>query len=210
MSRKRKIILGFSILVFAFLGISIKYYGHFGIDYTIVSQIYDLRFPFLTLIMKLVSYIANWQSIVFLCLVFLAIPTTRKAFGFQVALFCLTSSLLNEILKALFQIQRPLEEFRLISVTGFSFPSGHAMTGLLFYALMIIVIRKYLIKNRPLANLASGLFVLLIILIGFSRIYLGVHFPSDVVAGYSVGLILVLLFEPTTDSFARKYIRNQS
>jgi len=210
MNRKRQIVLGFSILIFAFLGISIKYYGHFGIDYTIVSQIYGLRLPILTSIMKLISYIANWQSIVFFCLVFLAIPFTRKAFGFQIALFCLISSLLNEILKALFQIQRPLEEFRLISVTGYSFPSGHAMTGLVFYALMIIVLRKYLVKNRPLANFATGLLVLLIILIGFSRIYLGVHFPSDILAGYSLGLILALLFEPATDSFARKYIRNQS
>lgn len=209
MSKRRQIVLGLSILIFAFLGISIKYYGHFVIDYTIVSQIYGLRLPILTSIMKLISYIANWQSIVFLCLVFLAIPFTRKVFGFQVALFCLTSSLLNEILKALFQIQRPLEEFRLISVTGYSFPSGHAMTGLLFYALMIIVLRKHLIKNRPLANISTGLLVLLIILIGFSRIYLGVHFPSDVLAGYSVGLLLALLFEPATDGFARKYIRNQ-
>lgn len=209
MNKKRLIVICLSLFIFVFLSLAILSSGHFGVEYNLVSLIYELRSPILTSLLTFITYIANWQSIVLFCLIFLVIPYTRKAFGIQIAAFCLASSLLNELLKAIFQIQRPLDEFRLIAVTGYSFPSGHAMTGLLFYALMIIVMRKYLIKNRPLANLASGLLVLLIILIGFSRVYLGVHFPSDVIAGYSLGLAIALLFEPATDSFARKYIRNQ-
>jgi undecaprenyl-diphosphatase len=209
MNKYRLIIIGLTFSIFVFLSIKVVLFGHFVVDYKIMSLISGVRSPLLNSFMTTITYIANWQSIVFLCLVFLVIPYTRKTFGIQVALFCLASTLLNEILKALFLIQRPLEELRLISVIGYTFPSGHAMTGLLFYSLMIIVIRKYLIKNRPIANLASGLLVIFILLIGFSRVYLGVHFPSDVLAGYSVGLILALLFEPTADRFARKYIRNQ-
>jgi undecaprenyl-diphosphatase len=209
MSKYRLIIIVLSFSVFVFLSIAVVFFGHFGVDYKIMSLINEARSPLLNSFMKTITYIANWQSVVFFCLVFLVIPYTRKTFGIQVALFCIGSSILNEILKALFLIQRPSDELSLISVIGYTFPSGHAMTGLLFYSLMIIVIRKYLIKNRPLANLASGLLVILILLIGFSRVYLGVHFPSDVLAGYSVGLILALLFEPATDRFARKHIRNQ-
>ncbi|MEI8216141.1 MAG: phosphatase PAP2 family protein [Eubacteriales bacterium] len=196
----------FSLLFFLLLGIFLKSHGVWTIDATISSSIYQIRTPILTLIMKASTYAASWQSIVFFCLFMWAIPYSRKTFALPVSLFCIASSVLNEVLKAIFQISRPLEATWLMPVTGYSFPSGHSMTGFMFFSIMILVVRKYLIKSRPLANIATGLLVLLIILIGFSRIYLGVHFPSDIIGGFLVGFALALFFEPAADSLARKNI----
>lgn len=207
MSRKRILLISLCLLVFIFLGIIVKMYGAINFDLVVSSFIYEMRTPFLNSIMKIITFSANWQSIVIFCLILLLIPYTRKEIGFPVSIFCLSSSIINSILKNIVGRERPLDIYNLIQTTNFSFPSGHAMTGLLFYSLMIIVVRKY-IKDRPVANITTGLFVLLIILIGFSRVYLGVHFPTDVIAGFSMGLILVLLFKPATDSFSSKYIRN--
>ena len=206
MHKGRLALIIFPLLFFILLGIFLKTYGVWTIDTSISSSIYQIRTPILTCIMKASTYAASWQSIVFFCLLMWAIPYSRKTFALPVSLFCMASSALNEVLKAIFQISRPLESNWLVPVMGYSFPSGHSMTGIMFFSIIIVVFRKYLIKNRPLANIATGLLVFFIILIGFSRIYLGVHFPSDIIGGFLVGFALALLFEPAADSLARKNI----
>ena len=206
MHKGRLALTAFALLFFLLLGIFLKSYGVWTIDLTISSSIYNLRSPILTSLMKIATFAASWQSIVFLCLLMWAIPYSRKTFALPVSLFCITSSVLNEVLKSIFQISRPLESNWLMPVMGYSFPSGHAMTGFMFFSIMIVVLRKYQIKNRPLADIATGLLVFLIILVGFSRIYLGVHFPSDIIGGFLVGFALALFFEPAADCLSRKNI----
>ncbi|MBV9388248.1 MAG: phosphatase PAP2 family protein [Chroococcidiopsidaceae cyanobacterium CP_BM_ER_R8_30] len=92
---------------------------------------------------------------------------------------------LNYLLKELFRRARPPIWEHVISVTQFSFPSGHAMMSLVVYGLS-----AYLLSNRfyrwrvPIFSFS----ILLILAIGFSRLYLGVHWPSDVAAGYAAGI----------------------
>jgi undecaprenyl-diphosphatase len=205
---QRILLITLCLIIFLFFGLLVSFYGVMDFDLAVSSFIYELRTPFLNSLMEIITLSANWQSITFFCLVFLLIPFTRKTIGLPVAFFCLSSSILNKILKNIFETERPLEVYNLIHASSFSFPSGHSMTGLLFYSLMIIVIRRYKVKSRLYANIATSLLVLLIILIGFSRVYLGVHYPTDVIAGFSMGLVLTLLFEPATDGFSRKHIRN--
>lgn len=91
---------------------------------------------------------------------------------------------LNEILKHLFERNRP-EAFHLVAASGFSFPSGHAMVSLCFYGMVAFL----MVRKRSWQWRITGLVItlLLIMAIGVSRIYLGVHYPSDVVAGYAAG-----------------------
>lgn len=91
---------------------------------------------------------------------------------------------LNQILKLLFERTRP-EVFHIIAASGFSFPSGHAMGSLCFYGMIAF----FMIRKRPWQWRIAGAVaaVLLVTAIGVSRIYLGVHYPSDVVAGYAAG-----------------------
>lgn len=95
------------------------------------------------------------------------------------------ATVLNNILKVLFHRQRPMLE-HLVPVTGLSFPSGHAMISYAFYGLIIYLVWLN-IKNKYLKYVVTILLGLLILLIGISRIYLGVHYPSDVLAGFAAG-----------------------
>jgi membrane-associated phospholipid phosphatase len=103
----------------------------------------------------------------------------------------LLATLSSMFLKNVFSRERPALE-HLISVSTLSYPSGHAMTAMAFYGFLIfLVLRNYI---HPLLKIFF-LFLLvgLILGVGVSRIYLGVHYPSDVIAGYIGGLIWVAL-----------------
>ena len=77
-------------------------------------------------------------------------------------------------------------------MSGYSFPSGHAMASLAFYGLLIYITKR-LVKNKYLKILLITLNIAIIILIGVSRIYLGVHYLSDVLTGYSISIIYLLI-----------------
>ncbi|SFE21775.1 undecaprenyl-diphosphatase [Bacillus sp. OV194] len=99
--------------------------------------------------------------------------------------------LLNLLLKNAFQRKRPNAD-PLVEALGFSFPSGHAMGSMVYYGFLgYLVVRS---KRKPLRKAGwTLLFAVAIIGIGISRIYLGVHYPSDIIAGYSAGLVWLLL-----------------
>ncbi|MGE7601966.1 phosphatase PAP2 family protein [Peribacillus sp. NPDC097675] len=84
-------------------------------------------------------------------------------------------------------IQRDRPEHSLVEAQGFSFPSGHSMVGMIFFCMVAYFILKE-IKSTSLKWAVRSGFLFLVLLIGMSRIALGVHFPSDVLAGYALGL----------------------
>ncbi|WP_337099178.1 phosphatase PAP2 family protein [Paenibacillus sp. YIM B09110] len=92
------------------------------------------------------------------------------------------SSLLNVVLKLLFQRTRP-DMNRIIDAAGYSFPSGHSMSAFTLYGLTIYFLWKH-IRHIWLRIAALAIGIGMILMIGISRIYLGVHYPSDVIGGY--------------------------
>ena len=100
--------------------------------------------------------------------------------------------ILNLILKNIVQRPRPTE-FRLIEEKGYSFPSGHSMISMAFYGLLIYLIYRY-VKNKKLKYTLITLLSILIFLIGVSRIYLGVHYASDVIAGFCISLSYLMIY----------------
>lgn len=116
----------------------------------------------------------------------LLLAFSRRWHEFKALLICLLgSTLLNNILKFAFQRTRP-EAFRIVDAAGYSFPSGHAMVSLCLYGMLAFLIARN-IRSRHGQIAVAVAAVLLIGAIGISRIYLGVHYPSDVVAGYTAG-----------------------
>lgn len=100
-------------------------------------------------------------------------------------------SLLTLLLKNVYDRQRPSINAE-IDAVGYSFPSGHSMGSLIFYGFVIyLVVRTH--QRRWIQWLTVTLLGMLVLLIGSSRIYLGAHFPSDVLAGYAAGLIWLIL-----------------
>jgi membrane-associated phospholipid phosphatase len=110
--------------------------------------------------------------------------------------------LLNVLLKDLFDRPRPVWNGAFITESSPAFPSGHAMMPLLVYAFLVILLWRT-IRNRPAqVALVMGM-TTLVGLIGFSRVYLGVHYPTDVTSGYTMGgawLSLCLLGKIGTES----------
>ncbi|NEW06925.1 phosphatase PAP2 family protein [Paenibacillus sp. SYP-B3998] len=93
---------------------------------------------------------------------------------------------LNALLKMIFERVRPLEEW-LIQAEGFSFPSGHAMVASLFYGLIGYLLWVNIRNSWKGAWCVPVITIFVILCIGISRIYLGVHYPSDVLAGFAAG-----------------------
>jgi membrane-associated phospholipid phosphatase len=92
---------------------------------------------------------------------------------------------LNFLLKHLFERARP-DLFKIITAAGYSFPSGHAMVSLCFYGMVAYLLCRRL-RRLPAQIAGYSLAAVLVAIIGFSRIYLGVHYPSDVLGGYLAG-----------------------
>lgn len=93
---------------------------------------------------------------------------------------------LNQAFKFLVQRPRP-EGFRLIAETGYSFPSGHSMVAMAFYGLLAWMAWHYE-RDKPVRFVAVAGFACIVGMVGISRIYLGVHYASDVIAGFCLAL----------------------
>jgi membrane-associated phospholipid phosphatase len=115
----------------------------------------------------------------------------HKWYSIKIPAVAISSLLLMFILKHLFGRERPLIPL-LEPAKGLSFPSGHALMSMTFYGLLIYI-TWHSVKNEKLKwSLISFLF-LLIVMIGFSRIYLRVHYTSDVIAGFSMGWLWIVV-----------------
>jgi membrane-associated phospholipid phosphatase len=110
--------------------------------------------------------------------------------AFRVAVISVSSYLVMATLKLYFHRMRPEHPVH-TAASGYSFPSGHAMSSVTFYGLLIYLTWKH-ITNPLLKFIVSVLLTLLILVIGLSRIYLHVHYASDVLAGYLFGIIWLL------------------
>ena len=100
--------------------------------------------------------------------------------------------LLNQTVKSVFMRTRPVG-INLIDANGYSFPSGHSMVSLAFYGFVIYLIYKNF-SNKLIKWLFISILSIVILLIGFSRIYLGVHYFSDVVGGFLLAFVYIIIF----------------
>lgn len=144
----------------------------------------------MTVFMKFISFLGSGWTITFFAVIIpFIIFVFRKRSYYRLGLFISANialgALLNQTLKYLFRRPRP-GILRLAEVGGYSFPSGHSMNSMIFYG----IIAYQLIKNVKTESryLFAAIIGLLILLIGISRIYLGVHYASDVLAGFLIGL----------------------
>jgi undecaprenyl-diphosphatase len=119
-----------------------------------------------------------------------------------------SSALLSSILKALFHRDRPAVALHLVDVWSASFPSGHAMTSTTVY-LTIAAMAATTQSSRAVRAYLLSSAVGLAIVIGLTRIYLGVHWPSDVVGGWLAGSAWAMLFHMFSGTAGQRLIRPQ-
>lgn len=131
-------------------------------------------------------------TILILITILLVATIKNKKIALTVVLNPLIITGINLLLKSIVQRPRPTQS-PLITETGFSFPSGHSMVSMAFYGYLIYLIAKF-IKNKLLKVILIVLLSILIISIGISRIYLGVHYTSDVIAGFMISLCYLVIY----------------
>lgn len=150
----------------------------------------NMQTSFMTTLMKVITFFGS--VFIYIILLFLFILISKNVKLFSLLTFnIIFVFLLNFILKMIYMRIRP--ESALIHELGFSLPSSHAMCSISFYGLLIYFAQKY-IKNIKIRYIFSIFFAILILLVGFSRIYLNVHYMSDVIIGYLFGLLFMLIF----------------
>lgn len=166
------------------------------IGYKIISTF--LISDFATPIAK---FITNFGGAIFLITltVILVILIKNKKIGLSIFSNLIIITVLNQLLKRILQRPRPTE-FRIIEETGYSFPSGHSMVSMAFYGYLIYLIYKY-VENRYVKWISIVLLSILICAIAVSRIYLGVHYTSDVLGGFLVSISYLILFISTVNKF---------
>lgn len=135
--------------------------------------------------------------------ILLLIVIKNKKIGISIPLNLGLSALLNITLKQILQRPRPIE-YRVIDESGYSLPSGHSMVSMAFYGYLIYFIYKH-IENKYIKWSLIILLSILIISIGISRIYLGVHYTSDVIAGFLIALSYLIIYI----NVAKTYIYNK-
>lgn len=182
----------FTALAFIYLYLQINTSNLNVFDSEVINFFSNFHTIRLTAFMKIVTFIGD--SIGYLLFVssisvfFIFKKSWRTAI--QVSVILVLASGLNIVLKLNINRPRPISN-RLVEAKFTSFPSGHAMSAVVFYG-FIIYLCVILIKSKWLKNVLIVLSILMILLIGISRIYLGVHYPSDVLAGYLVGISWLL------------------
>jgi len=163
-------------------------------DESTLALVNGFASPSLTSFMRAVTYLG---SVVFLtgagaCAVLVFVLARRRRAAVTLLVTMAGAALLNFTLKLVFGRERPEPFFNTPLPESYSFPSGHALLSFCFYGVIAAVIATRLksVGSRVFVCVAA---VLLVTLIGFSRIYLGVHFPSDVLAGYAAAFLWVVV-----------------
>ena len=131
----------------------------------------------------------------------LAISIKNRRIGLSIVANLGIITGLNLLLKQIVQRPRPTE-YRIVNETGYSFPSGHSMVSMAFYGFLIYLIYKY-VKNPYLKIGLITFLSILIISIGFSRIYLGVHYTSDVMAGFCISVSYLVLYVSSVNNWIK-------
>lgn len=192
---KSKIIKIFSIIIlliiFFCLAFSLKSGYIEKFDNIIYNLSQTIKSPFTTELFKIITFLSSPTFIVFvliLCFIFIKDKKKRNIiFLNSILVFSL-----NQIIKIIVSRPRP-EDIMLVTETGFSFPSAHAMFSLAFYGLFVYYTYKSDL-NKKMKIFLIILLCLMIILIPITRIYLGVHYASDVVAGLCLSGAILLIY----------------
>lgn len=163
-------------------------------DNAVRDQIHSLASPALTSAMLVLSIIGSPLTVVLTmaaaCIVLLYNGLTAEAL--LVAGTGAAELVLNSVLKLIYLRERPSAYFDYPLPASFSFPSGHAFGSFCVFGILAFVISSHLKTPGGVRSLRIGA-GLLILLVGASRIYLGVHYPTDVLAGFLLGAIVVSL-----------------
>ncbi|RGF26794.1 PAP2 family protein [Coprobacillus sp. AM09-26] len=165
------------------------------LDWMIYHLVQNLRCDFMTSFFKLCSTLGStW----FYVILVLSLVILKKKKDIWVGIHLLIIQGMNRIIKALVQRPRPPQIYHLVKETNYSFPSGHSMSAMIGYGLLVLEVQKSSLKYKKVIEI---ILMIMIFLIGLSRIYLGVHYFSDVIGGFLLSLSYLLFIYYNTSLY---------
>lgn len=203
----RGFLLSLCITMFLIITFFVIKYDNLVIDQSIYNFFYNFSSSQATVIFLIITFLASKEFIILMCLIFILISLIKRKYqtSFLIILNIVISLLLNQTFKAIISRERPFE-LMIVNESGYSFPSGHSMTALIFYGYFIYLTWESNLKKIS-KILITILNIILILLVGISRIYLGVHYPTDVIGAYFLGLFYLILYINITNNYIKRKIK---
>ena len=175
------------------------------------AAVHQFATPLVTAIMRGFSFVGSTIALS-LGTVFVVVQFALRKWGREARLFAITmigAGLLNITLKLAFKRPRPVPFFNLSPPESYSFPSGHSLTSAVFFGALAAILSARL-KSKRVRVAVWIVAVSMFLLIGLSRIYLGVHYTTDVIAGFAAALIWILVVRFVELELARRRRRKQA
>lgn len=167
---------------------------NFSFDEKVFTIIKPWVSPLNTSIMQVITFIGSQNFLLpanLILIGFYLFFRNNRSTAYKIATISITSVVVMFLMKFFLQRERPLVPL-IAKVHGYSFPSGHTFTSVTFYGIIAYIIYKN-VKSKTLKWVLIGACIILIFLVGFSRVYLRLHYASDVIAAFCLGLIWLLL-----------------
>jgi membrane-associated phospholipid phosphatase len=202
-----------AIIGFAYLAYEVFHVKKDVIDFKIFDFLTRYVTDLNTDIMVFITFFATHTFLIpanLLLIAYFLFIKRHRWYSIKVPVVAIGSVVIMSSLKLFFSRPRPLTPL-LEAVRGFSFPSGHAMSSVTFYGLLMYIV-WHEVANKALKWSLIVLLALFILAIGFSRVYLRVHYASDVLAGFAMGaiwLVISLWAVTRIEKFTRKEIAPQ-
>lgn len=203
------IIFGICVIAFIIILCAVIRFKVLPLDSWVINLIVNnIRRPWLTAFFKVFTFFGEAKLLISFGLIgaligFFILKDRKRSFCYISNLIIIGGT--NWVIKHIVQRPRPETNFRLVEENGFSFPSGHAMVSTAFYGMIIYYAWNH-IENKTLRNLVCIGLTVLIIMIDFSRVYLGVHYLSDVLAGSLISIAYLIV----AVEFAKMFIFKES
>jgi len=178
-----------SLVIFVVLGYLVKTNKELLLDNIVYNFISQYINDTITHIVKFITFLGSATFVISVTILALIILRNKKIALFM-SLDLIIITILQYILKPMFERNRPLD-INLIEETNYSFPSGHSLTAMAFYGFIIYMLYK---SNLKYKRIYIVLLCMLILLIGLSRVYLGVHFITDVLGGFVFSIAYLIFY----------------
>ena len=186
-----KVFLGISIGLFILLTVFIFLGVTDSIDQALLSYVISIRSDFLTKFFTIITNIGSAYTLMAISVLILLIKKNKKK-AFLITINLALVFITSQVFKVLIRRDRPALVF-LVNATGYSYPSGHMMVSSAFYFyILYLLCRK--INNKIVRGVLFILTFGLIILIGFSRMYLGVHYLTDIIGAILLSVVYLIVF----------------
>ncbi len=187
----KTIILYICIILFVILTITVLTKLFDPIDSYMGSLVIGMRSDGLTKFMTIITNIARAYSLIAISILLLFIIKNKKI-PLSITINLIAVFLTSQVFKFIFRRARP-DGLSLVSASGYSYPSGHTMVSCAYFTFIVYLLCQR-ISNKFWKTLLIIFSTIMILLIGFSRIYLGVHYLSDVLGGFLLGIAYLMIY----------------